>query len=41
MILLDTHAWLWYATESPKFSQSALQAIQQAEKLAVVLVINT
>jgi PIN domain nuclease of toxin-antitoxin system len=38
MILLDTHAWLWYVTESPKLSQPALQAIQQTEQLTVLSV---
>jgi PIN domain nuclease of toxin-antitoxin system len=38
MILLDTHVWLWYATESAKLSQAALQIIQQTEKLAVLSV---
>jgi PIN domain nuclease of toxin-antitoxin system len=38
MILLDTHAWLWYATESPKLSENALKAIQQTEKAAVLSV---
>lgn len=36
MILLDTHTWLWYATESPKLSRSALQVIQQTAELAVL-----
>jgi len=38
MILLDTHAWLWYATESPKLSQPALQAIQQTQHIAILSV---
>jgi len=38
MILLDTHAWLWYTTESPKLSQPALRTIQQTQHIAVLSV---
>jgi len=28
MILLDTHAWIWWASQSPKLSAAARQAIE-------------
>jgi PIN domain nuclease of toxin-antitoxin system len=27
MIILDTHAWIWWLTESPKLSDKAKEAI--------------
>jgi len=30
MILLDTHAWIWWVTESARLSTKAAQAIAQA-----------
>jgi len=35
MIVLDTHAWIWYATESPKLSKRARGKIQRAAALGV------
>ena len=28
MIILDTHAWIWWLTESPKLSNKAIKAIE-------------
>ena len=30
MIILDTHAWIWWISESSKLSATALQTILQA-----------
>ena len=35
MIVLDTHTWLWYATESDKLSKQAKTRINRAEALGV------
>lgn len=35
MIVLDTHTWLWYATESEKLSKQAKTRINRAEALGV------
>lgn len=35
MILLDTHAWLWWTSESPKLSQPAKQSIENATDLGI------
>lgn len=35
MIVLDTHTWLWYATESEKLSKQAKARIHRAEALGV------
>ena len=35
MIVLDTHTWLWYATESDKLSKQAKTRISRAEALGV------
>ena len=35
LIVLDTHAWIWYATESPKLSRVAAAAIRRADVLGV------
>lgn len=35
MILLDTHAWIWWVTESVRLSAEATQAIAQADRLGV------
>lgn len=37
-ILLDTHAWIWWVTESPRLSLPAATAIAQADELAVHLI---
>lgn len=38
MILLDTHAWIWWTTESPKLSQNARQSIEDAKDLGVSII---
>ena len=35
MIVLDTHTWLWFATESEKLSKQAKARINRAEALGV------
>ncbi len=35
MILLDTHAWIWWVTESPKLSDRARASISEADKIGV------
>ncbi|MBI2902132.1 MAG: type II toxin-antitoxin system VapC family toxin [Candidatus Methylomirabilis oxyfera] len=35
MILLDTHAWVWWATSSPNLSKNAVKAIRAAQTLHV------
>ena len=35
MIVLDTHAWVWYASEDAKLSKLALTRIRQTSKLGV------
>jgi PIN domain nuclease of toxin-antitoxin system len=35
MIVLDTHTWLWYATDSEKLSKQAKARINRAEALGV------
>jgi PIN domain nuclease of toxin-antitoxin system len=35
VIVLDTHTWLWYATESEKLSKPAKARINRAEALGV------
>jgi PIN domain nuclease of toxin-antitoxin system len=35
LIVLDTHTWLWYATESEKLSKQAKARIKRAETLGV------
>jgi PIN domain nuclease of toxin-antitoxin system len=35
MILLDTHAWIWWASQSPKLSAVAGQAIAKETELGV------
>lgn len=31
MILLDTHAWIWWAASSPRLSRKAARAIEAAK----------
>jgi PIN domain nuclease of toxin-antitoxin system len=38
MILLDTHAWIWWVTESMHLSKQAAQAIAQADRLGVHII---
>jgi PIN domain nuclease of toxin-antitoxin system len=35
VIVLDTHAWVWYATEDPQLSKRARGKIQRASALGV------
>ena len=35
MILLDTHAWVWWANGDPQLSKKALRAIQAADARGV------
>ena len=35
MILLDTHAWIWWVAESPRLSRGAGQAIAEADELGI------
>lgn len=35
MIVLDTHVWIWYATESPQPSRKAAAAIRRADSFGV------
>ena len=35
MIVLDTHAWVWWVTESAKISRKARRAIHEADGLGV------
>ncbi len=35
MIVLDTHAWIWYASEDPLLSRKARSRIHRAAKLGV------
>jgi PIN domain nuclease of toxin-antitoxin system len=35
MIVLDTHAWVWWATSSPKLSRRGAGAIDTAQRLYV------
>ncbi|MEI6394190.1 MAG: hypothetical protein WCT12_24185 [Verrucomicrobiota bacterium] len=38
MILLDTHAWIWWASQSPKLSAAARQAIENETKTGVAVI---
>lgn len=38
MIVLDTHAWIWWVTESRKLSTKARRAIGRADVLGVHLI---
>ena len=38
MILLDTHAWIWFVTESPNLSRPAAKATSESEDLAVSII---
>ncbi|MBD2152366.1 PIN domain-containing protein [Pseudanabaena sp. FACHB-1277] len=35
MIILDTHAWLWWMNESNKLSVKALEAINSADLIGI------
>lgn len=38
MIILDTHTWIWWVTESQQLSIKAKQAITKAESLGVSII---
>ncbi len=38
MIVLDTHAWLWWTAEPRKLSRPAREAIENADRIAVCTV---
>ena len=35
MIILDTHAWIWWMTESPILSPQALATIEQNSMIGI------
>ena len=35
MIVLDTHAWFWWATESPQLSSVARSAIERSSSIGI------
>ncbi|AFY47762.1 hypothetical protein Nos7524_1903 [Nostoc sp. PCC 7524] len=38
MIILDTHAWIWWVTESPKLSLQATEAINKADIVGITAI---
>lgn len=38
MIMLDTHAWIWWTNESSKLSQGAFNTIQDKDRLGVSVI---
>jgi len=38
MILLDTHAWLWWATQSKKLSPKAKKLIDKSDEIGVSVI---
>jgi PIN domain nuclease of toxin-antitoxin system len=38
MILLDTHAWIWWVTESPALSSRATRMITRSDELGVSVI---
>lgn len=38
MILLDTHAWIWWASQTPKLSAAAQQAMAKETELGVAVI---
>jgi PIN domain nuclease of toxin-antitoxin system len=36
MIILDTHVWIWWVTESAHLSKKAARAIQEADTVGIV-----
>jgi PIN domain nuclease of toxin-antitoxin system len=40
MIVLDTHAWLWWASDQTRLSPAALRAIKGAKRLRAVAAIS-
>jgi PIN domain nuclease of toxin-antitoxin system len=35
MIILDTHAWIWWVNQSEKLSKNASQAINDADIIGI------
>ncbi len=35
MIILDTHAWIWWTSESPNLSEKAADAIKNASQIGI------
>lgn len=35
MIILDTHAWIWWTSESPNLSEKAADAIRNASQIGI------
>lgn len=35
MLILDTHAWIWWAAQSPRLSRQAAKAIEKADEVGV------
>lgn len=35
MIILDTHAWIWWTSESPNLSENAVVAIKNASQIGI------
>ncbi len=35
MLVLDTHAWIWWAGGSPKLSRGAAKAVEKSDELGV------
>lgn len=38
MILLDTHVWIWWVTESLRLSNTATKTIAQADKIGIHII---
>ena len=38
MILLDTHAWIWWTSESIKLSKNAVKEIQGTDRIGVSII---
>jgi PIN domain nuclease of toxin-antitoxin system len=38
MIMLDTHAWIWWASDPDRLSKKALEAVDAAPRLAVAAI---
>ena len=38
MILIDTHAWIWWTSESVKLSENAAKAIHRTDRIGVSII---
>ena len=38
MIVLDTHAWVWWATESKQLSVRARRAIAESDEIGISVI---